>query len=48
MKSGFGKVKIKLSKNIRLTGRENNRFGNGILDPLYARSIVIEDLNKIW
>ncbi len=46
MKSGFGKVKIKVSKNIRLTGRENNRFGNGILDPLYARSIVIEDLKQ--
>ena len=46
MKSGFGKVKIKVSKKIRLTGRGNNRYNNGILDPLHARSIVIEDLKQ--
>ena len=46
MKSGFGKIEIKVNKKIRLAGRENNRYSNGILDPLYARSIVIEDLKQ--
>ena len=46
MKSGFGKIEIKVNKKIGLAGRENNRYSNGILDPLYARSIVIEDLKQ--
>ncbi len=46
MKSGFGKVRINVIKKIKLTGIENNRISEGVLDPLYARSIVIEDKNK--
>ena len=46
MKSGFAKVKIEVFKKIKLTGIENNRVSEGVLDPLYARSIVIEDKKK--
>ena len=46
MKSGFGKIRIEVIKKIKLTGIENNRISEGVLDPLYARSIVIEDKKK--